>query len=111
MPYFQFIVAFRNHEKTIASLTLRSTSSAASVSAHGDDLGLVLDVVEELEGALKLHALDGLGGLTGGLEADTEVRAPGAGALRGRNLLSGVTDLKDKKIPTSATCTDSTGRD
>jgi hypothetical protein len=75
-------------------LALSSTASAASVSAHGDDLGLVLDVVEELEGALKLHALDGLGGLTGVLEADTEVRAPGAGALRGRNLLSGVTDEK-----------------
>lgn len=81
-------------------LTLSTATSAASEPPHGDTFGLDLDVLEELEGALKLHALDGLGGLTGILEADTQVRAPGAGALRGRNLLSGVTDLMVK--PASA---------
>ena len=82
------------------SLTLSAAASAASVPPHGDDLDRVGDVLEELDGALELHALDGLGGLTGVLEADTQVRAPGAGALSGRNLLSSVTDLK--KNPASA---------
>lgn len=76
------------------SLTLSGAAFATSVPPHGHNLGLVLNVVEELKGALELHALNGLGGLTGVLEADTQVRAPGAGALCGRNLLSGVTDLK-----------------
>ena len=84
-----------NARKKISNaLTLSGAAFATSVPPHGHNLGLVLNVVEELKGALELHALNGLGGLTGVLEADTQVRAPGAGALCGRNLLSGVTDLK-----------------
>ena len=83
-------------------LTLGVAASAASESAEGNNLGLVLDVVEEGKSALQLHAVDGLGGLAGVLEADTQVRAPGAGALCGRNILSSVTDLIEEKNPSSA---------
>lgn len=76
-------------------LALSAATGAASVPTHGDSLSLFGDVVEEGKGALQLHAVDGLSGLTGVLEADTQVRAPGAGALSGRNLLSSVTDHLD----------------
>ena len=79
------------------TLTLSSATSATSVPPHGNRLGLVGDVVEESKSALKLHAVDSLSGLTGVLEADTQVRAPSAGALCGRNFLSSVTDLKGKE--------------
>jgi hypothetical protein len=54
---------------------------------------VVDDILEVGDGALQLPSVDGLGGLTGVLEADTQVRAPRAGALRGRNRLCGVADL------------------
>ena len=79
-------------------LTLGVAASAASESSEGNNLGLVLDVVEEGKSALQLHAVDGLGGLAGVLEADTQVRAPGAGALSGRNFLSSVTDLYESEV-------------
>ena len=82
-------------------LTLGVAASAASESSEGNNLGLVLDVVEEGKSALELHAVDSLGGLAGVLEADTQVRAPGAGALCGRNILSSVTDLIEEKKPIS----------
>ena len=74
-------------------LTLSSATGGASVAAHGNGHGLVGDVLEESEGLGQLHTVDGLGGLTGVLEADTEVRAARAGALGLRDLLGGVTDL------------------
>lgn len=86
-----------SRDKKLPILTLSSATNAASVPPEGNDLGLVLDVLEEGKGALQLHAVDGLSGLTGVLEADTQVRAPGAGALCGRNVLSSVTDLMQTK--------------
>lgn len=83
-------------------LALSATAGAASEPPHGDSLELVGDVVKESKSTLELHAVDGLSGLTGVLEADAQVRAPGAGALSGRNVLSSVTDLKDEKNPASA---------
>lgn len=77
-------------------LTLSSATSATSIPPHGHSLHLVGDILEESEGTLQLHAIDGLGGLAGVLEADTQVRAAGAGALRGRNFLSSVTDLSSQ---------------
>lgn len=74
-------------------LTLSSAASAAGESSERNDLGLVGDVLEVDESTLQLHAVDSLSSLTGVLEADTQVRAPGAGALSGRNVLSSVTDL------------------
>lgn len=75
------------------ALTLGSATGGAGVPAHGNGHALLGNVVEEGQSLLELHAVDGLSGLTGVLEADTQVRAPRAGALCGRNLLSGVTDL------------------
>ena len=72
---------------------MSSAASAASVPPHGDSHGLLGDVVEVGQSLLQLHAVDGLGGLAGVLEADAEVRAPGAGALSVLDLLGGVTDL------------------
>ena len=72
-----------------------STASAPGISSHWHGFGLVLHVLEVGEGALELPAVDGLGGLAGVLERDTQVRAPGAGALCGVDLLlgAGVADL------------------
>jgi hypothetical protein len=52
-----------------------------------------LDVLEEGNGALELPAVDGLGGLAGVLEGDSEVGTAGAGRLGGLNLSGGVSDL------------------
>lgn len=52
-----------------------------------------LDVLEVLEGAGDLPAVDGLGGLAGVLERNTEVGAASAGALGGLDFGGGVTDL------------------
>lgn len=79
------------------ALTLGSATGGAGVAAHGDGHGLLGDVVEEGQSLLQLHAVDGLSGLTGVLEADTQVRAPRASALCGRNLLRGVTDLRARE--------------
>ena len=73
--------------------TLGGVSSAASIAAHGDGFLLLLDVLEESDGALKLPAVDGLGSFAGVLERNTEVGTAGAGRLRGSNLLGGVTNL------------------
>ena len=61
--------------------TLSSSASAAGVAAHGDSLLLLLDVLEELDGALQLPAVDGLGSLPGILEGNAEVGTAGAGRL------------------------------
>lgn len=70
-----------------------SAASGAGVSAHGDGLLVLLDVLEESDGALELPAVDGLGSLTAVLETAAEVAAPRASALCGLNLGGGVTDL------------------
>lgn len=57
-----------------------------------------LDVLEVGDGALELPAVDGLGGLAGVLEGDTEVGAASAGALSGLDLGSGVADLVEKTL-------------
>jgi len=54
---------------------------------------VALDVLEVLDGALELPAIDGLGGLAGVLERNTEVRAPGAGRLAVLDLGGSVADL------------------
>lgn len=54
---------------------------------------MVDDILEVLESALKLPAVDSLGSLVGVLEGNTEVRAAGAGGLGGFDLCRGVADL------------------
>jgi hypothetical protein len=73
-------------------LALGGAASGAGVSSHGDGLLVLLDVLKEGNSTLQLPAVDGLGGLAGVLEADTQVRAARAGALILRDLLGGVTD-------------------
>lgn len=63
------------------SLTLSGASSGASVAPHGNGLLVVEDIAEVGESALKLPSVDGLGGLAGVLERNTEVGAASAGAL------------------------------
>lgn len=77
-------------------LTLSRPANVTRISSERNGLLVVQDVLEVRIGALQLHAIDGLGGLARVLEADTQVRAPGAGALRGRNVLSGVADLRKR---------------
>jgi hypothetical protein len=83
-------------------LALRGPANAAAVASHGDGLLLLKDVLEELLGAGELPAVDGLGGLAGVLEGNTEVGAARAGGLRRGDLLGSVPNLKSCKIPRSA---------
>lgn len=56
---------------------------------------MVLDILKVLEGTGDLPAVDGLGGLAGVLERNTEVRAASAGRLLVCDVGSGVADLKE----------------
>jgi hypothetical protein len=76
-------------------LALSGTASATGVSSHGDSLLVLLDVLEEGHGTLELPAVDGLGGLAGVLEGDTEVGTAGAGRLGGLDLSRCVSDHLD----------------
>jgi len=51
--------------------TLTGSTHAAIVSAERNGLLLLTNVLEVLDGALKLHAVDGLCGFVGVLERDT----------------------------------------
>ena len=75
--------------------TLCATASAAGISSHGNALLQFLDILEVLDRTLDLPAVDGLGGLAGVLEADTQVGASRAGALRRGDVLRSVTDLQE----------------
>lgn len=79
-------------------LTLGGAASAPGITSHGDSLGVVLDVLEVLDGTGDLPAVDGLSGLTGVLERDTEVGTASAGALGVLDFGSGVTDLKGEDV-------------
>lgn len=54
---------------------------------------MVDDILEVGKSTLQFPSVDRLGSLAGVLEANTEVRAPGAGALCVRDRVCGVTDL------------------
>lgn len=79
-------------------LALGGAASAPGITSHGDSLGVVLDVLEVLDGTGDLPAVDGLSGLTGVLERDTEVGTASAGALGVLDFGSGVTDLKGEDV-------------
>lgn len=72
---------------------MSSTTSAPGISPHRHSLDMSLDVLEVGDGALELPAVDGLGGLAGVLERNTEVGATGAGGFGGLDLGGGVADL------------------
>lgn len=59
--------------------TLGGSADAASVSSESNGLLVLLDVLEELDSAVQLPAVDGLGGLPGVLEGDSQVSTAGAG--------------------------------
>jgi hypothetical protein len=82
---------------------LSGSAGAASISSHGDGLGLLLDILEELDGAGQLPAIDGLGGLAGVLEGNSEVGTAGASRLRGLDLGGSVSNLQSKKVAVSPT--------
>jgi len=52
-------------------LALCASTSSSSVASHWDRLLVLLDVSEEVQGALELHAIDGLGCFAGVFERDT----------------------------------------
>ena len=72
--------------------TLSGTASAASISPHWDSLLVLLDVLEKLERAVELPAIDGLRSLAGVFVRDTEVRTSSAGALAVVDGSCGVSD-------------------
>lgn len=76
---------------------MSSAADGASVAAERDGLGLLLHVLEELDSALQLPAVDSLGGLAGVLEGDTEVGTAGAGRLGGSDLGGSVPNLFTEK--------------
>jgi len=77
----------------ISGRTLGAAAGAAGISSHGDSLLVLLDVLEEGNSALQLPAVDGLGGLAGVLEGDSQVGTAGAGRLGGLDLGRGVSNL------------------
>ena len=78
--------------------TLSGASSSTGVSAHGDSLLVLLNVLEELHGALKLPSVDGLGGLTSVLERNTEIGTAGASRLRRVDFGGSVSNLEGRKV-------------
>ena len=81
--------------------TLGGTADAAAVASHGYGLLLLADVLEELLGAGELPAIDGLGGLAGVLERNTEVRPAGASRLRRGDLSCSVPNLNMRETAVS----------
>ena len=82
--------------------TLGGAASGAGVSSHGDGLLVLLDVLEEGNSALKLPAVDGLGGLASVLERNSEVGTASAGRLRGLDLGGSVSNLFKWKKPSQS---------
>jgi hypothetical protein len=78
--------------------TLGGAADGTGVPAHGDSLLVLLDVLEELNGALKLPSVDGLSRLARVLERDTEVGTARAGGLRRLDLGGSVTGLMAIKM-------------
>jgi hypothetical protein len=74
-------------------LALGGAANGTAVAAHGNGLALGHDVLEELDRALKLPAVDGLSGLASVLERNTEVGTAGAGRLGRLDLSRSVSDL------------------
>lgn len=75
------------------ALTLSSATGGTGISAHGNGLLVIDDIIEVDESTLQFPSVDRLGSLAGVLEADAEVRAPSAGALCVGDCVCGVTDL------------------
>ena len=73
--------------------TLRTSSGSTSVPPHGNGFLVLLDILEVVDGASELPAVDRLGGLAGVLEGDAEVGTARAGRLCGRDLSCCVADL------------------
>ena len=65
---------------------------------------MLLDVLEELQGAVQLPAVDGLGGLPGVLERNAEVGTAGAGRLGALDLGGGVSNLRVEREPLLVFC-------
>jgi hypothetical protein len=80
---------------------LGGAADGTAVPTHGDSLGLGHDVLEELDRALKLPAVDGLGSLAGVLERNTEVGTAGAGRLGRLDLSRSVSDLVIEDEPSA----------
>ena len=76
-----------------SELTLGSATGGTGISAHGNGLLVIDDILEVDESTLQLPSVDRLGSLAGVLEADAEVRAPSAGALCVGDCVCGVADL------------------
>lgn len=94
-----------NPKNILISRTLCGATNATAVAAHGDGLLVLLDVLEELDGALQLPSVDGLSGLAGVLEGNTKVGTARAGRLRRLDLLGSVSDLVGEVESQYLSCT------
>ena len=84
--------------------TLSGASSSTGVSAHGDSLLVLLNVLEELHGTVELPAVDGLGGLTSVLERNTEIGTAGASRLRRVDFGGSVSNLEGEEVSILCCC-------
>ena len=73
--------------------TLCASSSAASISPHGNGLLHLLHILQVLDRSLNFPAIDCLCGFSGVLEADSEVRATASCRFGGCDVLRCVADL------------------
>ena len=90
---------FRVHKSNhkCIPLTLSATSDAVSEPSERNDLLVCDDILKVLNSALQLEAADRLRGLAGVLEADAEVGAASASALRAGDILTSVVDLAKRR--------------
>lgn len=65
---------------------------------------MLLNILEELHGALQLPSVDGLGGLACVLERNTEIGTAGASRLRRVDFGGSVSNLEGEKSASSAGC-------
>ncbi len=82
----------------MSQLTLSGATGSTSESSHGDSLLVLLNVLEELHGALELPAVDSLCGLASVLERNTEIGTAGASGLRRVDFGGSVANLSGETV-------------
>ena len=84
---------FASSPERYARLTLCASANTTSVSSEWYNFLLLSNVLQVLQSTIQLQSLDSLGGFSGVLEADSEVRATALCRFGGIDVGWGVADL------------------